>query len=402
MENDPFGGFLGKAFEGAKQAAADIGMRIVVHATAVAACLLGASRYGFSFWSYIGLICLVPRGISLTAPWVLPSATGAAQTVMLIMQGMSPGAAVFFGGFQTWLQRVFDKKGRIGREWVMAPILCLGLGFVSVDIPFVTFGLFAVAGAAVQTLYGFFRLTPMLRGRLGNLHKALRLRLEDKGLPVPLSAPLRRLVGQLESYHTRCRRPGKESLPLIEAGDDILAQLLRLKHRPQPESWDASAGKTFVAVDKLNEALHSRLAALGPLPVGNGAALDPLDRFYATALELSGKREKVPASMHRHLDGILAGTERLLHLMRNDAADVAPGTRFLNRYLPAAHRVVDEFARLTATGKEQASLLTQTEETLDRLEKAFAAEHDRLLANDAMSLSAELKVLDKLLQMEGK
>ncbi len=402
MDDDSLRGFINRVFDEAKRTAVGIGMRFVVHATALACWAWAGAAHGFSFWSYIGLICLVPRGISATASWVLPTAVGAAQTALLIGQGMPPGVALFFGGLQTWIQRLFDQKGRIGWEWIAAPLVCLGVGFLAEQAPYAVFGAFAVAGAAAQVLYGFFRLSPQLRGRLAGLQKALRLRLEDRTLPTPLQAPLRRLVGQLGVYHTRCKRPGKEALPLAKAADDILAQLMRLKNRALPESWDASAGRTFTAVDKLNEELHTRLAAMGPLPVEEDLPRDPLERFYASGLDLARKREGLPEALHRQVDGIVTGVERIIACMRSDPADIAPGTRFLNRYLPAAHRVVDEYARLASAGGEQARVSAQAEEVLERLAQAFAAEHGRLLENDTMSLSAELKVLDKLLQMDGK
>ena len=401
MVEDSFWQALGKGLEQAKVAAVSFGLRVVVHATALSFWLLGSARWGFSFWSYVGLICLVPRGISPTSTWLLPTLTGAAQTAFLISQGMPPGAAVFFGGLQTWAQRVFEKKGRVGWEWVMAPILCLGVGFLMDLVPWGTFAAVAAAGAAVQTVYGYFRLSPMLRGRFGNVHKALQLRVSDRSLPPPLEAPLRRLVGQLGAFHTHCKRPDKKALPLAQAADDILAQLLRLKSRSRPEAWDAAAGKTFVAVGKLNEDLHTLLMALGPLSLED-APLDPLERFQASALELVRKRESLPQPLQPHLEAIVAGAERLIDCIRRDSADLAPGSRFLNRYLPAAHRVVDEYARLSSSGWEQASVLTKAEEVLARLAKAFHSECGRLLENDAMSLGAELKVLDKLLQMDGK
>ncbi len=397
MNEDSFSGFISRVFGQMTATAAGLGMRLVVHLTAAVFAVWGAIGHNFSVWSYVGLICLVPRRPTLRSSWVLPTAVGALQTGLLLARGMNPGIALFFGGLQTWLQRVIDKRGRMGWEWAAAPALCLGFGSLVQWAPYSEFAAVAAIGATVQTLYALFRLSPALRARLENLRKSLRQRLEEK-LPPPMEAPLRRLVGQLGAFNARQKRPGYKEIPLAEAGEAVLAGLLRLKTRSRPEAWDLEAGKTFALLEKLNDDLHARIRALGPQAIPDEER-DPLERLQALSLELSRKRDILPHALQARLDGIYAGVERILDCMRRDPADLAPGSRFLNRYLPAAHRVVDEYARLSAAGAPQPP--TGLEEVLERLEKAFAAEHSRLLQNNAMSLDAELKVLDSLLKMDG-
>ena len=131
----------------------------------------------------------------------------------------------------------------------------------------------------------------------------------------------------------------------------------------------------------------------------------PIEAFRDSAQRLEGKKGKLPPALRPHLKGIRETTESILECIRTDPEDVAPGTRFLVRYLPATHKVVDEHIRLSQEGgryKNVQEALERSGALLARLEQAFIDEHCDLLRNDTMNFTAEIHVLDTLLKTQGK
>lgn len=116
------------------------GMRVFVHlAGFVAAFAVGMSSSVPSSLTataaacaYTGVICLVARGMERTPSWLVPAAAGAVQTVLLLIFGFPLYQALFWGGAQTWLQRVFAKQLRMGSEWLVL-LLILPLGIRLLD-----------------------------------------------------------------------------------------------------------------------------------------------------------------------------------------------------------------------------------------------------------------------------
>lgn len=72
---------------------------------------------------YLGLICIVARGASRKPSWLVPAVSGAVLAVFLILLGMPFPYALFWGGFQSWIQRLLVKSFRMGTEWI--PFLLL-------------------------------------------------------------------------------------------------------------------------------------------------------------------------------------------------------------------------------------------------------------------------------------
>lgn len=131
----------------------------------------------------------------------------------------------------------------------------------------------------------------------------------------------------------------------------------------------------------------------------------PFKHFYLSAADLEAKSAALPAGLQAHSLAISLHTRNILECMTKDPNDVQPGNRFLGRYLPAAHKIVDDYTRLGREGRghqDIESVLGRVDEVLERLAQAFQQEHGNLLRNDAMQLSAEMQVLDKLLKMDGR
>lgn len=135
------------------------------------------------------------------------------------------------------------------------------------------------------------------------------------------------------------------------------------------------------------------------------ARIDKIAPFRASIAKLRDKQPQLPGNIQPVVGAIAAASEVILDRMAEDRRDFEPGERFLKRYLPAAHSLVDKHRRLARESvitMEMADALTKSEETLRRLEAAFGKEHDYLLRNNLDDFSADLKVLDTLLKMDER
>ncbi len=132
---------------------------------------------------------------------------------------------------------------------------------------------------------------------------------------------------------------------------------------------------------------------------------DPFEDYRTSIAKIRVKQILLPKKLQSCVQSLAMSAEAIIVCMADDARDVDTGRRFLNRYLPAAHSVLDNYSRHAkdaANNPQVAKALSQSEDVIIRLEQAFAYEHKHLLRNDIDDFSAELNVLDTLLKMEGR
>jgi 5-bromo-4-chloroindolyl phosphate hydrolysis protein. len=103
-----------------------LGKRLFVHLAMVVTAItvvLSADSMLAGLCVYVGGICILARGIAGTPAWLIPAGTGILQTVILVLFGFSFPQALFWGGMQAWIQRIVQKRFRMGSEWGMALFL---------------------------------------------------------------------------------------------------------------------------------------------------------------------------------------------------------------------------------------------------------------------------------------
>ncbi len=171
--------------------------------------------------------------------------------------------------------------------------------------------------------------------------------------------------------------------------------------------WYAMAYKVTPAANtKKTETAQTQQASTQHIPPQNGHAdRDVLEEFQASVRKLRTKQILLPPVMQSSVKALAESATAILGCMAEDGRDVEPGKKFLKRYLTATHDVLDKYQRLrrdAAANPDATLALTQSEEVLVRLEHAFAQEHQALLRNDIDAFSADLKVLDTLLKMDGR
>ncbi len=297
------------------------GMRLLIHCIALIVAMQlsgsaqGLSRFAAVFSIYLGLICLIARGTSLHFAWLMPTLLGFTQVIIASSLGLSFVAAIFIGGLQSYVQRLFIKKFKMGLEWVILPFLCLAFPSV-LPIPSL---IFLVISFIFLTFIGI---------------------IADK---------------TYQSYQKK-----------------------------QEEAKKQEEDKKIIAEREKNK--------------------QPFDQYRQSIKSLYQKRNYLPQNLQDSLISLGKSAELILDCMKNDARDVQAGEKFLARYLPATHAVLDNYNRHSNSVQNEAvtKALNDSQEILLRLEGAFAQEHSYLLQNDVDDFSADLKVLDTLLKMDGK
>lgn len=404
-------------------------MRLVVHISSFLAAALfsfgpgspggGLLSGGIAFSVYIGLICLIPRGISAKPDWLIPGGLGLFQTAFWAVWGVPWQFCIIWGGALTWMIRLLMKRARMGWEWAVLPwlVVCLYSFFAEMlplspaRPPYWTFPLLAVAGWAALRLYGRLRGDAEVRAMLVKACERLDALTAPEALTAPDALP-EDLAPQAVQFARQSRRllelrpnPGEAGAELVR---EIATAAERLS-RTGPSAGPAVRASLRTTLARVNKTLQKSLAAIAPRQEG-GAALDPalakkLEEYRELSLRLTEKSADLPLELRGHVDGIARATENILVCMRDDPRDIAPGDRFLARYLKAAHTVADEHIRLAGQGVSSRTVdeaLGRSRELLQRLEKAFTEEHAALLENDTINFTAELNVLDKLLKMDGR
>lgn len=114
--------------------------------------------------------------------------------------------------------------------------------------------------------------------------------------------------------------------------------------------------------------------------------------------------KKLPYDLSRHLTDICDYSFKILDSMERDPRDFEPGDRFLNRYLKASETIINQFIELSQHSSNVPQineLKGQLAQSLKDLANAFEIQHMKLLENDSSDLTVEVKLVDKLLKMEG-
>lgn len=409
-----------------------VGRRLLVHFCALLVSAFISLSFSTSIFdsvdtfvfSYLGLICLFPRGSMDSPSWYLPALTGIVQSLLLGFLGLSWPTALFWGGVQTWLQRLLQSRGKLGWEWSVSPFLAVGIGVCLESIassgqpatPLWSLPVLAVVGWCLRVAYLRWKMEPIHRRILADAVRRLQALATTRTFPVSLRQEMDLLQGQLAAYDSRTQELGTEGYKLVDQVSDICRDLEKLARKPA-QDWNPARDRAFYTLQEINASLRQQLEDLPPAPDPSpsapAASSDAnetnetdarMNEYEKAAHELLYKQKRLPENIARHVGGIVSAAFSIVQCMRSDPQDRDAGSKFLARYLKAAHMIVDEYVRLAGekvTQEDVRTALARSEEILERLEKAFREEHASLLRNDAINYTAELNTLDTLLKMRG-
>lgn len=365
--------------------------------------------------AYVGLICLVPQGSPRTADWIIPSGLGAFLVVVWAAWGLPWQFCILWGGALTWTIRLLMKRGMMDWEWSVLPAMLLALFCFFDDLlplsrvspPYLTFPLLVLAGWGALQLYARLKGDSVQKGMLVEACTRMEKLVADKKVPPELLPDVQKLASQGRRLLQLKPRLDRSTSDLSRSLAEMAGKLARLGTKLSPMGV-AQAKDTL---GRISQVLEERLRALEPPKEETPQSAEAralaarIEQFRAMSVRLTEKAASLPEDLRDPVAGITQSTEKILACMAEDPQDVAPGDRFLSRYLKAAHTVVDEHVRLApqaGASREVSDALARSKDLLVRLEKAFAEEHAALLRNDTLNFTADLNVLDKLLRMEGK
>ena len=397
-------------------------LRVVVHGAALFSGLMLAGPaspdegYLVSVLAvYTGFVCLFAREISMKAAWLFPFFFGIVQCAASFMLGEPLQVCLFWAGVQTWVQRFVWKQGNMGVEWGMILMIVPGVISVMDRHPafFSTIIAFVAIGVAAWIFRTNFLRSPLLPSQVKKMRQDqadLRVVIDTGLMAKPLDASAKELASLLGGYTNgeQFLLP-REAAALVREVGSTTTQLMSYVERSQPQAWDAEAQRLQSALLALCTAVRRTMPQAPGADVQSSAQSfaneAALAAYRSSIAELAAKKSNLPLDLQGYVDGICKDAENILESMRIDQRDVKPGGKFMDRYLPAVHKVVDEHTRLSrekGITRELADALARSKETLARLQGAFNKEHISLLQNDVDDFSVELGVLDKLLKMDGR
>ncbi len=120
--------------------------------------------------------------------------------------------------------------------------------------------------------------------------------------------------------------------------------------------------------------------------------------------ELSLLSHQLPDNLSAPIQNICQQATLILEHMNSDPRDWASGERFLSQYINAAYNIATQNKKLLNSGQSAAQssqVIEHSHSLLQRLDHAFNQQRLQMFENDADDLTVELKVLDKILKMEG-
>lgn len=106
------------------------------------------------------------------------------------------------------------------------------------------------------------------------------------------------------------------------------------------------------------------------------------------------------AEIRARLRDIAALARQILAELANDPRDLRRARKFLNVYLDGAVRVTENYAR-THPQTQSGELEERFRAVLVTIERVFAEQQQKLLANDVLDLDVQIEVLKTQLEREG-
>ena len=104
------------------------------------------------------------------------------------------------------------------------------------------------------------------------------------------------------------------------------------------------------------------------------------------------------------ISGICEQIEKIRQALINSPDDIKSVRRFINYYLPTTVNLAEKY-RITLEAKSEGEnakkTLSAIEDVFDQIKLSFEKQHDALFEDDAIDASAEIKVLETMLERDN-
>ena len=104
------------------------------------------------------------------------------------------------------------------------------------------------------------------------------------------------------------------------------------------------------------------------------------------------------------IDRIEELTAKIFHLLEDRPEKAGELRSFMNYYLPQTLKILENYAKLEAQGIEGdniAEAKQKIEAMMDKVVDGYETQLDKLFANDVLDISADLKVMESMLEKDG-
>ena len=97
-------------------------------------------------------------------------------------------------------------------------------------------------------------------------------------------------------------------------------------------------------------------------------------------------------------------TEKIFAYVREHPQDIGEIRQFLNYYLPTTIKLLEQYVVLQNQGMRVGNIdegMTKIENMLEKVIAAFQQQLDSLFENDVVDITAEIRVMEKMMASEG-
>ena len=108
--------------------------------------------------------------------------------------------------------------------------------------------------------------------------------------------------------------------------------------------------------------------------------------------------------MSRKIDRIGEITGKILDYQRQNPAKAGQLRQFLNYYLPTTLKILKAYAQMDAQGVQGSNISAakaRIEGMMDKVVEGFEKQLDQLFQTDAMDITADVAVLERMLDSDG-
>ncbi len=250
--------------------------------------------------------------------------------------------------------------------------------------------LFSTSGGFGGALRAFLETVPylcFLAAGLGALVVGLRRRKRNRRMRTLLAMIGKRKAVPISSLATAT------GLPAATVRDD-LDYMLSCGVLPQGY-LDFGSDRLILSGDGLLEEEESRSAP-------SGAGMSPENSILAEIREVNQMVDNERLSAQIDRIGVI--TSRILDYQRSHPEQSTQLHSFLSYYLPTTLKILRAYAQLEdqeVSGENISSAMKRIEGMMDKVVEGFEKQLDLLFQGDAMDITADVEVLERMLAMDG-